>query len=213
MCMVKFGVLALGLAFPLWTFTAVFGVPVEGQPNVIGPRSVRAAPGEDVILPCHVEPQLDLQDYTIEWSKPDLKPQSEVTFVLLYRYKKEVKSVKSEAYVDRTRLFTESLKSGNVSLQIKGVTVEDQGEYKCLVPLLRSRNRQATIRLEVDPSFAPTETSVDPNNFTTPEPTDQTDRESGRSHPGVWISVLVFSFVLLAALLKLTPAFDITSGI
>uniref|UniRef100_A0A4W6BIA8 Ig-like domain-containing protein n=1 Tax=Lates calcarifer TaxID=8187 RepID=A0A4W6BIA8_LATCA len=143
----------------LWTFifilTVVSWTLVQGQPQVIGSsQPIIAAPGYDVILPCHLEPAIDVQGFTVEWSKPDLKPDpsdrlSRVEYVHLYRDRREVPDMKIPSYIRRTALFTDDMKHGNISLKIMNVTSEDEGRYKCFIPKLRSPVKFSIVRLVV----------------------------------------------------------------
>ncbi|XP_013871520.1 selection and upkeep of intraepithelial T-cells protein 3 isoform X2 [Austrofundulus limnaeus] len=49
----------------------------------------------------------------------------------------------------RVTHFQESLKSGNVSIRIKPVTVQDSGTYTCIYPDPKKKKTYATIQLEV----------------------------------------------------------------
>uniref|UniRef100_UPI0037E840F2 myelin-oligodendrocyte glycoprotein-like isoform X2 n=1 Tax=Semicossyphus pulcher TaxID=241346 RepID=UPI0037E840F2 len=192
-----------GLTFPLWTFTAPFSMLVwtlvEGQVRVIGSSQlIMAALGEDVILPCHLEPEFNVQALTVEWSRPDLKSDpwdelSEGEYVHIYRNRQVVPETMA-AYIGRTKLFTDSLRRGNISLKILNVSLSDQGRYKCFVPRLKSA---ATIELVVDTNFgATTETSQDHRNLQTPEPNDRPNVESGRLRHGIWVSAVVVCIVV-----------------
>lgn len=115
---------------------------------------ILAAPGDDVILPCHLDPPVDVRGLTVEWSKPDLKPDpsdrlSRVGYVHLYRDKREDPDMKIPSYVARTALFTDDLKRGNISLKIVNVTHADDGRYRCFIPKLRSKANASIIRLVV----------------------------------------------------------------
>ncbi|TKS93205.1 Butyrophilin subfamily 3 member A2 [Collichthys lucidus] len=98
--------------------------PGEGNYQVIGSHEpIVAVQGDDVILPCHVEPRISVARYTVEWSRPDLKPDpndrlSRVEYVHLYRDSREVPDMKISSYVKRTALFAEGLTHGNISLKI-----------------------------------------------------------------------------------------------
>lgn len=126
-----------------------------GQPCVIGSiLPIFAAPGDDIILPCHLEPPLNVEGQTIEWSRPDLQPDpsdrlSHVEYVHVYRHRHEVRDIKIQSYVGRTLLFEKELKHGNISLMITNVTVEDEGKYKCYIPKLKSQVKEAFVRLFV----------------------------------------------------------------
>lgn len=46
-----------------------------GHSQVVSPpQPVVAVAGEDVTLPCHLEPAVDARFMAVEWSRPDLKP-------------------------------------------------------------------------------------------------------------------------------------------
>uniref|UniRef100_A0A3Q0S6E3 Ig-like domain-containing protein n=1 Tax=Amphilophus citrinellus TaxID=61819 RepID=A0A3Q0S6E3_AMPCI len=112
----------------------------SGEVLVIGSGfPIIAAPGDDVILPCHLEPMFDVRGLTVEWSQPDLKPDpsdrlSRVEYVHLYRDRKEVPDMKLASYFRRTELFMDDLKHGNISLKILNVSEEDSGRYRCFIP-------------------------------------------------------------------------------
>uniref|UniRef100_A0A3P8Q192 Ig-like domain-containing protein n=1 Tax=Astatotilapia calliptera TaxID=8154 RepID=A0A3P8Q192_ASTCA len=129
---------------------------LEGQQIlVVGSNlPIIAAPGDDVILPCHLEPTFDVQGLTVEWSKPDLKPDpldrlSRVEYVHLYRDRQEVPDMKMASYFRRTELFMDDMKHGNISLKILNVSEEDNGRYRCFIPKLRSRVKSAVVELVV----------------------------------------------------------------
>ncbi|KAL4007800.1 hypothetical protein ACER0C_001652 [Sarotherodon galilaeus] len=135
-----------------------------------------AAPGDDVILPCHLEPMFDVQGLTVEWSKPDLKPDpsdrlSRVEYVHLYRDRKEVPDMKMASYFRRTELFMDDMKHGNISLKILNVSEEDNGRYRCFIPKLRSRVKAAVVELVV----------------------------AGRSRVAVLISIIIVSLLVVTA--------------
>ncbi|KAJ4948772.1 hypothetical protein JOQ06_020295 [Pogonophryne albipinna] len=123
----------------------------NGQPQVIGSlQSIRAAPGDDIILPCHVEPPINVSGLTVEWSRPDLKPDpndrlSRVDYVHLYRDRREVTDIKISSYVGRTLLSTEGLGKGDISLKIYNVTLEDEGRFRCFIPKLEGQKNKFLI--------------------------------------------------------------------
>ncbi|XP_070786028.1 butyrophilin-like protein 2 isoform X1 [Enoplosus armatus] len=125
------------------------------EPQLIGSlQAIIAAPGDDVILPCHVEPSFNVEGLTVEWSKPDLKPDpsdrlSRVEYVHLYRGRSEDPDMKIQSYVKRTELFADGLKRGNVSLKIKNVTLADVGRYRCFIPKLKSKVKDSVVQLVV----------------------------------------------------------------
>nr|XP_014269416.2 myelin-oligodendrocyte glycoprotein isoform X2 [Maylandia zebra] len=197
------------LSASLWTFIlcSAFSVwtPVRGEVLVIGSNlPIIAAPGDDVILPCHLEPMFDVQGLTVEWSKPDLKPDpsdrlSRVEYVHLYRDRKEVPDMKMASYFRRTELFMDDMKHGNISLKILNVSEEDNGRYRCFIPKLQSRVKAAVVELVVDPNVSET-TTMDmlllPRNLQTPDPQDVTQR-NGRSR--VFVDVAFMALISVAA--------------
>ncbi|XP_070786279.1 butyrophilin-like protein 2 [Enoplosus armatus] len=182
-----------GLTDPVaWRLTLVVLVllaadtPAAGQSQVIGSlRPIVAAPGDDVILPCHVEPGLNVVGLTVEWSKPDVQPDpddrlSRVEYVHLYRDAREDPDMKMSSYVRRTRLSTDGLRHGNISLKIINVTLADEGRYKCLIPKLKSRIQSSIVYLVVEPNSAKTwttETPLQTRCLQTTDPKEETDVE------------------------------------
>ncbi|XP_071315923.1 myelin-oligodendrocyte glycoprotein-like isoform X2 [Trachinotus anak] len=150
----------------LTVFSLLFTcVSVEGHFKVIGsPQPIVAAPGDDVILPCYVDPQLNVEELTVEWSKPDFKPDPKDRFkhVHLYRDTREVVEMKISSYVMRTALFMEELRKGNISLKITNVTFADEGRYRCFIPKLKGQIRDSTINLVIKPTTTKTWTTEMP---------------------------------------------------
>uniref|UniRef100_A0A671UZ53 Butyrophilin subfamily 3 member A2-like n=1 Tax=Sparus aurata TaxID=8175 RepID=A0A671UZ53_SPAAU len=102
-----------------------------GESQVFGPvHPIVALVGEDIILPCHLEPAMDASELTVEWARPDLDPR----FVHVWRDGVELENKKHQFYKGRTFLFTEELKRGNISLNISNVRISDQGTYRCFIP-------------------------------------------------------------------------------
>lgn len=128
---------------------------LPGSSHVIGSvLPIFTAPGSNVLLPCHLEPLLNVEELTIEWSRPDLQPSpsdrlSQLQYVHVHRQHHEVLDMKSHLYIGRTSLLENELKHGNISLKITNVTEEDEGQYKCFVPELRGGVKEAFVRLFV----------------------------------------------------------------
>ncbi|CAI5660994.1 unnamed protein product [Oreochromis niloticus] len=101
-----------------------------GQSQMIGPtQPLIAMTGDDIILPCQLEPATDVVDLTVEWSRHDLKPR----FVHLKRDNAELLT-QNTLYSRRTSLSVNKLKCGDISLKLSKVQVSDAGIYNCLVP-------------------------------------------------------------------------------
>uniref|UniRef100_A0A8P4G2P8 Ig-like domain-containing protein n=1 Tax=Dicentrarchus labrax TaxID=13489 RepID=A0A8P4G2P8_DICLA len=102
-----------------------------GQSQLIGTsQSIVAVVGNDVILPCHLEPAGDATGLTVEWTRPDLDPK----LVHLRRDGVEHVSEEHPLYERRTSLSIDKLKCGDISLTLSKVKLSDAGTYKCLVP-------------------------------------------------------------------------------
>ncbi|XP_043954083.1 CD276 antigen-like isoform X2 [Gambusia affinis] len=131
----------------LWTL-----VETPGHYQVTSSRQpVVAAPGDDVILQCLVEPPLDTVDMTVEWSKLDAKHRPKgMEYVHLYRDNREVLDMKSSSYQGRTALFAGGLRHGNISLIVTNVTAADEGTYKCFIPKLHGNTKSSVVRLIID---------------------------------------------------------------
>ncbi|XP_069031609.1 butyrophilin subfamily 3 member A2-like [Embiotoca jacksoni] len=105
----------------------------RGQPNVIGPpQPIVALLGNDVILPCRLQPATDVFHQTVEWARSDLDPR----YVYVWRGSLEMESIKHPAYEGRMQLFLDEMKHGNISLKLFKVKLSDEGTYRCFVPLL-----------------------------------------------------------------------------
>lgn len=116
-----------------------------GQPCVVGSlQPIVATSGDNVVLPCHLEPSWNGEEAVVEWSRLD---PSHVQYVHVYRDHGEVTDMKTASYHRRTALFTEELKHGNISLKIIEVTPADEGSYRCFIPTLRSPVKASTVQL------------------------------------------------------------------
>lgn len=93
-----------------------------------------ATVGGDIILPCHLEPAVDVAAKTLEWTRSDLKPR----FVHVWRAGQDLVNVKNPSYKGRTSLFMDELKHGNISLKLSKVKPSDEGRYKCYIPGMKT---------------------------------------------------------------------------
>ncbi|KAM9335175.1 butyrophilin subfamily 1 member A1-like [Symphorus nematophorus] len=114
-----------------------------GQPQLVGPsQPIVAFLGDDIMLPCHLEPAEDASDMTVEWARADLNPR----FVHVWRDGAELETKKHPSYVERTLLSVNKLKHGDISLKLYRVKLSDEGTYRCFVPTL---NRESSVKLVV----------------------------------------------------------------
>ncbi|XP_076019234.1 hemicentin-1-like isoform X10 [Genypterus blacodes] len=127
------------LSVLLWVFAASFHLQSHlsrVQSQVIdAPQPIAAALGDDIILPCHLEPPADAFGTIVEWTRPDLR--SEV--IHIWRNGLELLDYQIPAYRGRTSLFREELKHGNVSLKLSNVKLSDEGRYRCFVSTVHRR--------------------------------------------------------------------------
>ncbi|XP_075948403.1 butyrophilin subfamily 1 member A1-like [Anarhichas minor] len=101
------------------------------QLQVIGPsQQILATVGDDVILPCRLEPAMNVSGMRLEWARPDLSP----GFIHVRANRQEYVAHKQPSF--RGRTFINKLQHGDVSLKLSKVRVSDEGTYRCLVPSL-----------------------------------------------------------------------------
>ncbi|XP_062335911.1 butyrophilin subfamily 1 member A1-like isoform X2 [Osmerus eperlanus] len=101
-----------------------------GESQLIGsPDPIVAVACDDVILPCSLEPSINAEFLTVEWSRSDLK----TGYVHLYRDGRNDNDDQNLSYEDRTMLFKGELVKGNVSLKLFRVKQDDEGRYICHV--------------------------------------------------------------------------------
>nr|XP_020515339.2 golgin subfamily A member 6-like protein 22 [Labrus bergylta]XP_029138503.1 golgin subfamily A member 6-like protein 22 [Labrus bergylta]XP_029138504.1 golgin subfamily A member 6-like protein 22 [Labrus bergylta] len=121
----------------------------RAQSEVIVPsQPVVSLVGEDVILPCHLDPVMNAFDITVEWARPDLNPR----FVHLWRQGEELETIKHPSFSGRTSVFIDELEKGNISLKLSKVKVSDEGGYKCFMPAL---SKMSTVQLVVGSVSSP----------------------------------------------------------
>lgn len=111
------------------------------QPKVIG-STVKAAVGEDVILPCHLEPPFNVTNLTVEWKFTG-------NLVHLYRSREDDLTDQHLNFKNRTSLFKDEMVKGNISLKLTNVTENDAGNYTCNVPKLESQVKRDIVTLTV----------------------------------------------------------------
>ncbi|XP_036967386.1 butyrophilin subfamily 3 member A2-like [Acanthopagrus latus] len=103
----------------------------RGQFQLTGPpQPIVATLGDDIILPCHLVPGMDVTGKTLEWTRPELDPR----FVFVWRAGQDHVNLKNPSYKGRTSLYTDALKRGDISLKLSNVKTSDRGRYKCYIP-------------------------------------------------------------------------------
>ncbi|XP_076841953.1 uncharacterized protein LOC143486058 isoform X2 [Brachyhypopomus gauderio] len=113
-----------------WYDDVTLWVTVEVNVNLLGPAvPLVAVAGEDLVLPCSVQPSISAEGMTVEWTRLYLKQ----TLVHLYEGYEDKNDDQIESYRGRTGLFKEELQKGNISLKLSAVQPSDEGVYKCLI--------------------------------------------------------------------------------
>ncbi|XP_049425127.1 lamin-B1-like [Epinephelus fuscoguttatus] len=121
----------------------------RGQSQLIGSsQPIVATLGDDIILPCRLEPAEDVTGLTLEWTRPDLNPR----FVYVWRSQQELVDKKHKSFEGRTSLFVDELKFGNISLRLSKVKLSDHGTYRCFIP---EGERQTFVQLVVGAVSSP----------------------------------------------------------
>ncbi|XP_045898542.1 butyrophilin-like protein 2, partial [Micropterus dolomieu] len=105
-------------------------------------QPIVALAGDDVILPCHLEPAVSAGSETVVWNKPDLDPK----YIHFHHDGRLMYQFQNPSYNYRTRLFVDELTKGNVSVKIFSVKISDSGKYFCF---LQSLQKEASIQLTV----------------------------------------------------------------
>uniref|UniRef100_A0A8C9S5S8 Ig-like domain-containing protein n=1 Tax=Scleropages formosus TaxID=113540 RepID=A0A8C9S5S8_SCLFO len=81
--------------------------------------------GHDIILLCHLSPEMSAASKEIRWFK-----ESFTNLVFLWD---SGKVTEGKAYEGRVTLFPQELERGNVSLLLRDVRISDEGQYSCHV--------------------------------------------------------------------------------
>uniref|UniRef100_A0A3B5AKA8 Ig-like domain-containing protein n=1 Tax=Stegastes partitus TaxID=144197 RepID=A0A3B5AKA8_9TELE len=116
-----------------------------GESRLVGPpQPIVGTLGDVAILPCHLEPAVDVSGMTLEWTKSD----TNAVFVHVWRSHQVLEHTQHRSYKGRTSLFASELKTGNISLKLSDIKPSDQGTYKCFIPSL-TLNRSSVLPFEV----------------------------------------------------------------
>ncbi|XP_044039960.1 butyrophilin subfamily 3 member A2-like isoform X6 [Siniperca chuatsi] len=103
-------------------------------------QPIVALVGDDVILPCHLEPPISAGSERVMWTKPGLDPK----YIHVHQDGRLLYQLQNPSYSYRTRLFVDELMNGNVSMEIFSVKISDAGKYFCILPKV-----EASIQLTV----------------------------------------------------------------
>lgn len=97
---------------------------------------------EDCVLPCSFLPG---SEEVIHWMKPEDKDLT----VHSYYYSTDQLKQQSQRYRGRTALFNDQIPKGNASLLLRGITLQDQGRYKCYTSTIKG-NMESFINIAVE---------------------------------------------------------------
>uniref|UniRef100_A0A671TQQ1 Myelin-oligodendrocyte glycoprotein-like n=1 Tax=Sparus aurata TaxID=8175 RepID=A0A671TQQ1_SPAAU len=103
-------------------------------------QPIVALVGDDVLLPCHLEPPLDVTTLSVEWRRGP-------ALVHVYRSRGDDPASQDQNFKGRTSLFQDEMTRGNISLKLTDVTEQDAGNYTCSVPKLQ----RSYVTLVVEP--------------------------------------------------------------
>ncbi|KAK6299591.1 hypothetical protein J4Q44_G00296240 [Coregonus suidteri] len=116
----------------LWTVTSTDG----------GDIHVTCLFSEDCVLACSFQPG---SEEVIHW----LKLEDKDLTVHSYYYSTDQLKQQRESYRGRTALFNDQIPKGNASLLLRGLTLQDQGRYKCYTSTIKG-NKESFINMAVE---------------------------------------------------------------
>ncbi|XP_059403184.1 butyrophilin-like protein 2 [Carassius carassius] len=112
------------------------------------PEKPEVSLGADLIIPCHLSPEISAVDMEISWS-------NDTACVCLYKDRQVTEGV---LFKDRVSLFTHKLREGNVSLRLKNFRLSDIGNYHCQV-ISKDRRENIIVRVRINPGVQSTSQS------------------------------------------------------
>lgn len=97
---------------------------------------------EDCVLPCSFQRG---SEEVIHW----LQPEDKDLTVHSYYYSTDQLKQQSQPYRGRTALFNDQIPKGNASLLLRGITLQDQGRYKCYTSTIKG-NKESCVNIAVE---------------------------------------------------------------
>ncbi|XP_034059053.1 coxsackievirus and adenovirus receptor homolog [Gymnodraco acuticeps] len=104
---------------------------------------MRAEPGEDVTLQCHIP--TDAAITVLEWIRPELEEDS----VFFFRENRLMEIYQDPRYRGRVQLKDPEMKNGDASVLLKNVNTDDTGTYECRVLTHSNNRRKRNVRVFV----------------------------------------------------------------
>ncbi|XP_030286044.1 myelin-oligodendrocyte glycoprotein-like [Sparus aurata] len=109
-------------------------------------QPIVALAGDDVILPCQLQPAVSVSSETTLWIRPGLDPK----YIHVHEAGRQMTINQNPDFRQRTALFVDQLMNGNVSLKLFRVKPSDAGRYTCI---RESKKMEASVQLIVDVVF------------------------------------------------------------
>lgn len=99
-------------------------------------QTVEVEEGNNATLQCHVQPTVNMENYTVEVRRADIvrDPKS---VVYAFRHKVENLHYQLDQYRNRTFFNFYDLNKGILTLWISSVQISDSGQYKFYIPKLK----------------------------------------------------------------------------
>ncbi|XP_045695276.1 butyrophilin subfamily 3 member A2-like [Phyllostomus hastatus] len=112
-------------ALPVCLAVVLLLSPCSAEFAVVGPpEPILAMVGEDADLPCHLSPEMSAETMELMWWRP-----SDRQVVHVYAHGQE--ETPAEEFRGRTWISREDVTAGKAALQIRSVSVSDNGTYLC----------------------------------------------------------------------------------
>uniref|UniRef100_A0AAZ1XF75 Ig-like domain-containing protein n=1 Tax=Oreochromis aureus TaxID=47969 RepID=A0AAZ1XF75_OREAU len=129
----------LALLFPSICFLTLSGLTFGAE----SASPVIVMEDDDVILPCSLGTNENIESMLFVWKKEGTVPRKEV---FMYDAGTDSKG-QDEEFKGRVSHFPEQLKHGNASIRINKTTLEDNGNYTCSFPIIQSSGKHSALNL------------------------------------------------------------------